>query len=273
MNFTEDGFEKAEQELLKTTTIKNLYDPAYLDIIKKLLLTGNDGNTGIFKAFTYKDSLRFEVLIRKNPCIEMINWCVGEIEKIANICTKNGILLWYSQVEGFSNELLNRLDKYIDPYHFYLFRLNRDDINTNIDMKGLTARKCTMDMIDTCIEIMEDVFTPFPDSPGSFRNDNERITTDFLDDCGGTTLFYKNKELIGFCGHKKGHFTEVVVRKEFQGKGFGETIVRAVLKSVHEMGYDAELTTGNYNERAIALYQKVGFVRIYESMRVTISRA
>jgi ribosomal protein S18 acetylase RimI-like enzyme len=127
-------------------------------------------------------------------------------------------------------------------------------------------------MIDTCIEIMEDIFTPFPDLPGSFRDDKERIITDFLDDCGGATLFYKEDDLVGFCGHKKGHFTEVVVRKEYQGKGFGEAIVRTILKSVYEMGYDAELTTGHYNERAIALYQKVGFKKVYESMRVTIPR-
>ena len=271
MNITENGVEKAEQELLKTKTIKNLYDPAYFNIIKQLLLTIKDGNIGIFKAFTYKNSLRFEILIRENPCIEMINWFVDEIEQLVDVCMKREILLWYSQVNGFSNELLDRLSEYVNPYHFFMFRLNRDDIDINIDMKGLTARKCTTDMIDTCIEIMEDVFTPFPDSPGSFRNDKERITADFLDECGGATLFYKNNDLVGFCGHKKGHFTEVVVRKEYQGKGFGEIIVRSVLKSVYEMGYDAELTTGHYNERAISLYKKVGFKRVYESIRITIS--
>jgi ribosomal protein S18 acetylase RimI-like enzyme len=135
-------------------------------------------------------------------------------------------------------------------------------------MKGLTKRRCTENMIDLCIDVMEDLFTPFPDSPGSFHNDKERITKDFLCDDGGATLFFKDDELVGFCGHKSGHFTEVCVRKEYQGKGYGEVIVRSVLKSVYESGYDAELTTGNYNERAIALYQKTGFKKVYESIRV-----
>ena len=252
--------------------MKNLYDPAFFNIIKQLLLTGNDGNIAIFRAFTYKNSLRFELILRENPCIEMIDYLVDEINKLVSVCTKDKILLWYSQINGFSNALFDRLGEYVDPYPFFMFRLNRDDIHINIDSKGLTARKCTADMIDTCIEIMEDVFTPFPDSPGSFRNDKERITADFLADDGGTTLFYKDDELVGFCGHKKGHLTEVAVRKKYQGKGFGEAIVQTVLKSVYEMGYDAELTTGHYNERAIALYQKVGFKKVYESMRITLLR-
>jgi len=271
MIITEQDIEKAEQELLKISTpIKNLYNPDYYTVINQVLLTDDDTNMGIFRAFTYHDSLRFQLLVRENPCSDMINWIVDEIEHIIETNKRSMILLWYSQTNGFSNELLDRLGEYTDPYRFFMFRLEHDDILTDFDMKGLTSRHCTEDMIDTCIEIMEDVFTPFPDSPNNFRNDKERIAKDFLDDCGGATLFYKSDELIGFCGHQQGHFTEVVVCKEHQGKGYGEIMVRAVLKSVYEMGYDAELTTGHYNERAIALYKKVGFNIVYESMRITL---
>ena len=63
MVITEENVEKTEQELLKTSApVVNLYDPAYFNILKELSLTDNDGNTGIFKVFTYKDSLRFSVL-------------------------------------------------------------------------------------------------------------------------------------------------------------------------------------------------------------------
>jgi ribosomal protein S18 acetylase RimI-like enzyme len=270
MTITEYGIEKAERELL-TIVEKNLYDTAYLNMINQSVLTEDNGNIGIFKAFTYKDSLRFSILVRENPSLEMINSLIEKIEQIISNYVKSKILLWYSQINGFSNGLLERLGEYIDPYRFFLFHLKRKDIDLSIDMKGMTARPCSPNMIDTCIEIMEDVFTPFPDSTGSFRNDKERITTDFLDDRGGVTLFYKDNDLVGFCGHKNGSFTEVVVRKEYQGKGLGETIVRTVLKYVYDMGYDAELTTGHYNERAIALYQKVGFKKVYESIRVTLS--
>jgi len=271
MIITENEIEQVEQELLKTTNIENLYDPTYYNIVKQILLTGENGNICLFKAFTYKDSLRFSVLTREKPCYEMIDWLIDEIKRIINNNKKSLTLLWYSQTNGFSTEFIDKLSDYTDPYKFLLFRLNKDCINTDVDMKGLIAQKCTANMIDTCIDIMEDVFTPFPDSPGSFRDDKERITADFLDEDSGTTLFYKGNDLVGFCGHKKGHFTEVAVRKEYQGKGFGEIIVRSVLKSVREMGYDAELTTGHYNHRAILLYQKVGFQKIYESIRVTIS--
>ena len=117
MTVTEYGVEQAEQALLKTS-MKNLYDPAFFNIIKQLLLTGNDENIAIFKAFTYKNSLRFEIILRENPCIEMINYLVDEINKLVSVCTKGNILLWYSQINGFSNTLLDRLGEYVDPYPF-----------------------------------------------------------------------------------------------------------------------------------------------------------
>ena len=123
---------------------------------------------------------------------------------------------------------------------------------------------------DECIEIMEDVFTPLPDAPGSFRNDRQRIASDFLHEPGGATLFFKEDDLAGFCGHKDGHLMQVAVRKEYQGRGYGEAMLRAVLRSIHALGHDAELTVRHDNVRAIALYEKVGFKKIYESMRVTL---
>jgi len=238
----------------------HLYDQQYFTVLEKELIDG-----GVFKAFTYKDSLRFTVLFRISPSAETINLIADKIAQYKN----DAALLWYSQINGFSNDLLDRLGNYIDSYHFFCYKIKRDDISTDVDMKGLICRKCTADMIDTCIDIMEDVFTPYPDSPGSFINDKERITADFLD---GTSLFFKDNELVGFCGHKDGHITETVVRKEFQGQGYGEIIVRAVLKSIYESGYDAELTTNYDNKRAIALYEKVGFRKMYESIRVTLRK-
>ena len=249
----------------------HMYNKTDFTVLKKLLLTGTDGNEAGLKVFIYKDySLRFSILSLNSPCLEMTDYFINEIRQRINDNKKSTTLLWYSQINGFSNILIERLDNHFNPYHFYNFRIERNNINPEVDMKGLASRRCTADMIDICIDIMENLFTPFPDSPGIFLNDKERITSDFLYERGGTTLFFKDGELVGFSGHIDGHITEVCVRKEFQGKGYGEVIVRSVLKSIYELGYDAELTTGHYNKRAITLYEKAGFKRVYESIRVNL---
>ena len=126
-------------------------------------------------------------------------------------------------------------------------------------------------MIDTCIDILEEVFTPFPDPPGTFRQDRKRIEREYINNKnGGVELFFKNGVLIGFCGHNQGHFTEVCVRGEYQGKGYGEVIVRSALQSVFKLGYDGELYARYDNKRAIYLYEKAGFKKTYEAVRVNI---
>jgi len=248
----------------------NLYDPAYLTMKKDIELTDSDGNAGTFQAFTYKNSLRFLILLREAPGTEMTDRLLKEIKHYRRACLKKTILLWYSQTEGFSTALLDQLGSYTDPYRFFLYRLERSAIDIHVDMRGLRAEKCIPDRIGECIEIMEEVFTPFPDAPGSFRNDRKRIASDFLCEPGGATLFFKGNDLVGFCGHREGHLTEVAVRKEYQGRGYGEAMLRAVLRSIQDMGHDAELTVRHDNARAIALYQKVGFKKVYESMRVKL---
>ncbi|MDR2687302.1 MAG: GNAT family N-acetyltransferase [Oscillospiraceae bacterium] len=248
----------------------HLYDPAYLAMKKELALADGEGNAGEFKAFTYKNSLRFSVLLREAPGEEMTGLLLKEIKRCGRACMKRKVLLWYSQAEGFSTVLLDRLGKYSDPYRFFLFRLERDAIGTDVDMKGLRAEKCTPDRIDACIDVMEEAFTPFPDAPGSFRGDRERIAGEFLCENGGAVLFFKGDDLVGFCGHKQGYLTEVAVRRGYQGQGYGEAMLRAVLRAIREMGYDAELCVRHDNARAIGLYRKVGFKKVYESMRVKL---
>jgi len=219
----------------------------------------------MFEIYTYKNSLRFNILLDDSPSPQEIDELIDKIKQNINDIKKDTIMLWYSQVNGFSNELLDKLEHF-NPYHFYKFQIASENINTEVDMKGLTKRPFTQDMADTCIDVLEDVFTPFPDASGSFRNDKERILSEFQN----VKLFYKGEELVGFCGHNDGHFTETVVRKEFQGQGYGEVIVRSTLKSVYESGNDAYLYVGHHNERAIALYKKVGFTKVYESKRVNL---
>ena len=182
-----------------------MYNQEYLNIIEKR----ND-----FKVFTYKNSLRFEILLNDSPSLEIVDNFIKEINQYMKDIKKETILLWYSQVNGFSNELLDKLDCG-NPYHFYKFQIERDNINPNVDLKGLEKRRFTPDMIDTCIDVLEDVFTPFPDPLGRFRADKESI----INELENAELFYKGDELVGFNSHTDGHITNIVVRKEFQGQG------------------------------------------------------
>jgi len=248
----------------------HLYDKAHFAVLEKRPIAEADGNTGVFKAFIYKNSLRFSVLMRDTPAPETVSALAGEIGGYIGENKKSAVLLWYAQVNGFSAALPDSLKCDGEPHHFYLFRAERDAIGPAVDMKGLEKRRCAEDDVDACIDVMENLFTPFPDAPGSFRSDRGRIRADFLYERGGAELFYKGGELVGFCGHKDGHVTELCVRREFQGKGYGEVIVRSTLAEVREMGCDAELTVGYDNVRAIALYRKVGFKQVYEAVRIKI---
>lgn len=264
-------FTPKENELMNISdSDDHMYDQKYFKVIEKNLFIDEKENTGIFKVFTYKDSLRISVLLENSPCPDTVEWILKEIQRcVRGNKEKRTALLWYSQINEFSDAVLSRLDC-TDIYHFYRYQIKRNNINPVSELKGLERRRCTEDMIDICIEVMEDLFTPFPDAEGSFRNDRERIKSEFLSGRGGTELFFKDGELVGFCGHMEGHFTELCVRREFQGKGYGEIIVRSTLKSVYESGYDAELTTGHYNSRAVSLYEKAGFKRLYESIRANL---
>jgi GNAT superfamily N-acetyltransferase len=198
------------------------------------------------------------------------DWLVNEINEYINSIDNETVMLRYAQVNGFSDVLLDKLENYTDLYRYCNHFIKREEINPVVEMKGLEKRHYTEDMLDTCIEILEEVFTPFPDPPGSFRDDKARIKREYSSEQGGAELFYKEDVLIGFCGHNSGHFTEVCVRNEYQGKGYGEVIVRSTLQSVYEMGNDAELYARYDNARAIHLYEKVGFKKMYEAVRVKL---
>lgn len=273
MKIKELGFNQNEIELLKMVDAgDHMYDQSHFSIITKELFVDNEKNTGVFKVFIYKNSLRISVLLDKSPCPETVTWLIDSIKKCINsYADKDTIFMWYSQKNGFSNAVLDQFTTY-NPNYFYKYQIKNKDIILIEDKSGLEKRQCTEDMIDACIEVMEDLFTPFPDTPGSFRKDRERIKSELINDNGCTELFFKEGELVGFCGHQSGHIIDVCVRKKFQGMGYGKVMVRSILKSIYELGCDAELTTGHYNDRAISLYEKVGFIKLFESMGVNIVR-
>ena len=66
-------------------------------------------------------------------------------------------------------------------------------------------------------------------------------------------------------GGKVGHIEDVVVRKEFQGKGVGRKIVVALLKYAQKQG--CYKTILDCTDELIPFYEKMGFKRHSNSMR------
>ncbi|MDE1876140.1 MAG: GNAT family N-acetyltransferase [Thaumarchaeota archaeon] len=66
-------------------------------------------------------------------------------------------------------------------------------------------------------------------------------------------------------GGKVGHIEDVVVRKEFQGKGIGNQIVTALLEYAQKQG--CYKTILDCTDELIPFYKKMGFKRHSNSMR------
>ena len=80
---------------------------------------------------------------------------------------------------------------------------------------------------------------------------------------GTTTLFIEQKFIHD--GGKVGHIEDVAVRKEYQGKGVGQKIVKALLEYAKKEGcYKTILDCTN---DLISFYEKIGFKRHSNSMR------
>ncbi len=79
---------------------------------------------------------------------------------------------------------------------------------------------------------------------------------------------YEEREVLPCFGAAEGlgEFGRVGVIKEFQRTGIAEKLLRELLKSAPERGYDRiALLVGRQNQRAAALYEKLGFKRVGES--------
>jgi len=80
---------------------------------------------------------------------------------------------------------------------------------------------------------------------------------------GATTLLIEQKFIHD--GGKVGHIEDVVVRKEYQGKGVGKKIVNALLKYAKKKG--CYKTILDCSEDLIPFYENIGFKRHSNSMR------
>jgi glucosamine-phosphate N-acetyltransferase len=80
---------------------------------------------------------------------------------------------------------------------------------------------------------------------------------------GATTLFIEQKFIHE--GGKVGHIEDVVVKKEYQGKGVGKKIVNALLKYAKKKG--CYKTILDCSDELIPFYKSIGFKRHSNSMR------
>ena len=80
---------------------------------------------------------------------------------------------------------------------------------------------------------------------------------------GATTLLIEQKFIHD--GGKVGHIEDVVVRKEYQGKGVGKKIVNALLKYAEKKG--CYKTILDCSDELVPFYESIGFKRHSNSMR------
>ncbi|MBI5378008.1 MAG: GNAT family N-acetyltransferase [Thaumarchaeota archaeon] len=80
---------------------------------------------------------------------------------------------------------------------------------------------------------------------------------------GTTTLFIEQKFIHD--GGKVGHIEDVAVRKEYQGKGVGQKVVKALLEYAKKEG--CYKTILDCTDDLISFYEKTGFKRHSSSMR------
>ena len=80
---------------------------------------------------------------------------------------------------------------------------------------------------------------------------------------GSTTLIIEQKFIHG--GGKVGHIEDVVVSKEFQSKGIGVIIIKAVLEYARSQG--CYKTILDCDDSVRPFYEKLGFARHSNGMR------
>ncbi|MDE1769823.1 MAG: GNAT family N-acetyltransferase [Thaumarchaeota archaeon] len=80
---------------------------------------------------------------------------------------------------------------------------------------------------------------------------------------GATTLLIEQKFIHD--GGKVGHIEDVVVRKEYQGKGVGKMIVKSLLQYAEKKG--CYKTILDCTDELIPFYENLGFKRHSNSMR------
>lgn len=123
-------------------------------------------------------------------------------------------------------------------------------------MEKLRFENLNFNNVDFVHEIEEEIF-PSPWSMESFIGEINNESAHYV-----VMLF--EDTVIGYGGMWKvldeGHITNIAVSKTFQGKGFGNDLVEAMLILAKELDInDVTLEVRESNTKAIKLYEKFGF--------------
>jgi len=247
------------------------YDKNYYRIVAQDIFQ-NDKCSGILRCFTYRGNPRFAVLFETTPDNFAFDFSARWVKEKLRETGGSFAMLWYSQLKGFDDGLLKRLTLDGEPYKFLEIQAERQTEEIDIDLRGLKKVLYTPDMLEECIELLENSYTPFLDEPGGYRSDRERVMQ-MLENRNSARceLFFLNGSLIGLYAHNDGAMECICVSPALQGRGFGELILRSALNAVMcDTDYYPRLTVACKNTKAISLYKKCGFKTICESARVVV---
>lgn len=81
---------------------------------------------------------------------------------------------------------------------------------------------------------------------------------------GAATIFIEPKFIHD--GGMVGHIEDVAVKKEFQGKGVGQELVKALIAYAEKVG--CYKTVLDCTDEVMPFYEKLGFIRFSNSMRI-----
>lgn len=123
----------------------------------------------------------------------------------------------------------------------------------------ITIRQMEIEDIDKVVAIEESLFSA-PWSSVGFFSFLMREDTLFL-------VAEEERDIIGYCGVvmvlDEGDITNVAVSTSFQSRGIGRQLVEAMITKTLERGVQRlHLEVRQSNEKARALYQKLGFQEI-----------
>jgi ribosomal protein S18 acetylase RimI-like enzyme len=72
-------------------------------------------------------------------------------------------------------------------------------------------------------------------------------------------------------GDEIGWINDLYVKKSYRGKGYSKLLMEAALKEFRENGYsDIRLNVYSHNEKAMKLYEKMGFKDVSKFMKISL---
>lgn len=124
--------------------------------------------------------------------------------------------------------------------------------------------------IDDLIDILMDAYQEYPEYGESGKKQAKRYIKWLNKHSTFFKILYHNDKPAGFVvgdsnwidlnGENVGEIHELSVKKEYWGKGYGDFLLKQVLKHFKEKGLKkASLWVGEKNKRAIDFYRKHGF--------------